>query len=54
MEPIGCPETSEDNYQSTLRTIQKERVSQYRLFRECNASSLLSKLLELGSGDKKE
>ena len=27
MEPIGCPETSVTNYQSTPRNIQEERIS---------------------------
>jgi len=28
MRAIGCPETSVNNYQSTLRNIPKERISQ--------------------------
>jgi hypothetical protein len=27
MGPIGCPETSVNNHQSTLRNIQEERIS---------------------------
>jgi hypothetical protein len=30
MEPVGCLETSESNYQYTLRIIQKEQISKYR------------------------
>jgi hypothetical protein len=31
MEPIGCPETSVSNYQSTLRNIPEEQRSHYEI-----------------------
>jgi hypothetical protein len=49
MEPIGCPETSVQNYHSTQRNIPEERIS--HLHRDASLKSLFKKEIRNNSKD---